>query len=228
MRASRRLAQIKIKEQAERSDTTRQSTDDDSKRKSKKFSISPKKGKIETPVKGKRRRRKRGTDDDEDSVPVPTSKDAPKKRRRKKMKDSIQAVKKFNARGSAWKSSSGSSSENEEEEEDDHLEFEEEEEEDILNKSDHEFSMESDVDDDESWQPVKRARTAKKEDLSEEQALIDDMPCKKCGGVDHPDMILLCDKCDDGWHASCLRPALMTIPEGDWFCPKCNHVSINF
>lgn len=223
MRASRRLAQIKIKEQAERSDTTRQSTDDDSKRKSKKFSISPKKGKIETPVKGKRRRRKRGTDDDEDSVPVPTSKDAPKKRRRKKMKDSIQAVKKFNARGSAWKSSSGSSSENEEEEEDDHLEFEEEEEEDILNKSDHEFSMESDVDDDESWQPVKRARTAKKEDLSEEQALIDDMPCKKCGGVDHPDMILLCDKCDDGWHASCLRPALMTIPEGDWFCPKCNH-----
>lgn len=54
------------------------------------------------------------------------------------------------------------SSENEEEEEDDHLEFEEEEEEDILNKSDHEFSMESDVDDDESWQPVKRARTAKK------------------------------------------------------------------
>ena len=36
-------------------------------------------------------------------------------------------------------------------------------------------------------------------------------------------MILLCDSCDDGWHASCLRPALMVIPEGDWFCPACNH-----
>ena len=33
------------------------------------------------------------------------------------------------------------------------------------------------------------------------------------GCADHPEWILLCDACDDGWHASCLRPPLMVIPE---------------
>ncbi|KAL1425473.1 hypothetical protein MTO96_019137 [Rhipicephalus appendiculatus] len=31
--------------------------------------------------------------------------------------------------------------------------------------------------------------------------------------------ILLCDVCDAGYHTSCLKPALMIIPDGDWFCP---------
>lgn len=52
-----------------------------------------------------------------------------------------------------------------------------------------------------------------------------DYPCQKCGKSDHPEWILLCDKCDNGWHASCLRPSLMLIPEGDWYCPPCQHVS---
>ena len=47
--------------------------------------------------------------------------------------------------------------------------------------------------------------------------------CKKCGKSDNPEWILLCDKCDDGWHASCLRPSLFVIPEGDWYCPDCQH-----
>lgn len=38
--------------------------------------------------------------------------------------------------------------------------------------------------------------------------------------------ILLCDKCDSGFHTACLRPPLMAIPDGNWFCPKCEHVSI--
>merc|ERR1711949_91697 len=37
------------------------------------------------------------------------------------------------------------------------------------------------------------------------------------GSADHPEWILLCDGCEDGWHLSCLRPALMVIPEGDWY-----------
>merc|ERR1712242_673981 len=48
----------------------------------------------------------------------------------------------------------------------------------------------------------------------------------KCGKGDHPEWILLCDSCEAGWHASCLRPALMVIPEGEWFCPDCNHKSL--
>lgn len=52
-----------------------------------------------------------------------------------------------------------------------------------------------------------------------------DYPCKKCAKSDQPEWMLLCDKCDAGWHCSCLRPALLQIPEGDWYCPPCQHVS---
>lgn len=53
---------------------------------------------------------------------------------------------------------------------------------------------------------------------------VDDFPCQKCQKKDHPEWILLCDKCDNGWHCSCLRPPLLGIPEGDWFCPPCEHI----
>ena len=36
--------------------------------------------------------------------------------------------------------------------------------------------------------------------------------------------ILLCDKCDVGYHTACLRPPLMIIPDGHWFCPPCEQV----
>ena len=44
----------------------------------------------------------------------------------------------------------------------------------------------------------------------------DDKEHLNSGHADHPEWILLCDDCEDGWHASCLRPSLMVIPEGDW------------
>ena len=50
--------------------------------------------------------------------------------------------------------------------------------------------------------------------------------CKKCAKSDHPEYILLCDTCDAGWHTSCIRPAIMVIPEGDWFCPDCMHAEL--
>lgn len=40
--------------------------------------------------------------------------------------------------------------------------------------------------------------------------------------------ILLCDSCDSGYHTACLRPPLMIIPDGEWFCPPCQHVSFPF
>merc|ERR1712130_800645 len=97
-----------------------------------------------------------------------------------------------------------------------------EEERDILFKSDHEFSCEREDEDDKI--EVKHARTgaAKRKKDEEEEVFA----CKKCGHGDHPEWILLCDSCEVGWHASCLRPALMVIPEGDWFCPDCNHKSL--
>ncbi|XP_062544990.1 remodeling and spacing factor 1 isoform X1 [Armigeres subalbatus] len=93
-------------------------------------------------------------------------------------------------------------------------------------KSDHEFSPESDLED-ESYIPVKRARTAKVEKFpDDDNESVDsdvDHSCQKCGKSDHPEWILLCDACDKGYHCSCLVPVLFIIPEGDWFCPLCQH-----
>lgn len=61
---------------------------------------------------------------------------------------------------------------------------------------------------------------------SDDEDEVDECPCQKCGKGDHPEWILLCDTCDGGWHCSCLRPPLFVIPEGDWFCPPCQHVII--
>ncbi|XP_068632975.1 remodeling and spacing factor 1 isoform X2 [Battus philenor] len=82
-------------------------------------------------------------------------------------------------------------------------------------KSDHEFSPESDLEDGEPTQPLKLARTLQEEN--------DDGFCKRCGSGEQPEWILLCDKCDAGYHGSCLKPMLLLVPEGDWYCPPCNH-----
>ncbi|XP_063061424.1 remodeling and spacing factor 1 [Engraulis encrasicolus] len=50
-----------------------------------------------------------------------------------------------------------------------------------------------------------------------------DDPCTHCGLPNHPELILLCDLCDHGYHTACLRPPLMIIPDGEWFCPPCQH-----
>lgn len=61
---------------------------------------------------------------------------------------------------------------------------------------------------------------ATEEEEEEEEAA----NCHKCGQSDHPEWILLCDRCDAGWHANCVKPPLLVIPEGNWFCPPCDHV----
>ena len=40
--------------------------------------------------------------------------------------------------------------------------------------------------------------------------------CKKCNKLDNPQQILICDKCEHGWHVYCLTPPLDVIPEGDF------------
>ncbi|CAH8460222.1 unnamed protein product [Schistosoma rodhaini] len=51
-------------------------------------------------------------------------------------------------------------------------------------------------------------------------------PCQVCFKSHLPDWILLCDRCDLGHHAMCLSPPLHIIPEGDWFCPRCQHATL--
>ncbi|CAH8448636.1 unnamed protein product [Schistosoma turkestanicum] len=51
-------------------------------------------------------------------------------------------------------------------------------------------------------------------------------PCQVCFKSHLPDWMLLCDRCDLGHHAMCLSPPLHIIPEGDWFCPRCQHTTL--
>ncbi|WOL19156.1 histone-lysine N-methyltransferase ATXR6 [Canna indica] len=50
----------------------------------------------------------------------------------------------------------------------------------------------------------------------------DSIQCEKCRSGDCPDELLLCDKCDRGFHIFCLRPILVSVPKGLWFCPSCS------
>ena len=61
------------------------------------------------------------------------------------------------------------------------------------------------------WQNPQLAR----EDLDQECQV-----CHKTKATKKHQM-LLCDRCNEGWHMSCLRPVVTKIPKGDWFCPRC-------
>jgi len=48
-----------------------------------------------------------------------------------------------------------------------------------------------------------------------------DTQCQVCHSPYKEDKMLLCDKCNAGWHLDCLIPPLTTIPSGVWECPHC-------
>ncbi|XP_043227858.1 bromodomain adjacent to zinc finger domain protein 2B-like isoform X5 [Amphibalanus amphitrite] len=45
--------------------------------------------------------------------------------------------------------------------------------------------------------------------------------CQFCTSGDHEEKLLLCDGCDKGYHTYCFKPAMDTIPDGDWYCFEC-------
>lgn len=49
----------------------------------------------------------------------------------------------------------------------------------------------------------------------------DKLMCEICGKGDDEDLIVICDKCNKGFHLYCLTPILPSVPSGDWFCSKC-------
>ncbi|XP_022737685.1 histone-lysine N-methyltransferase ATXR6-like [Durio zibethinus] len=52
----------------------------------------------------------------------------------------------------------------------------------------------------------------------------DDVCCERCGSGDFGSKLLLCDKCDKGYHLFCLRPILVSVPKCSWFCPSCSNI----
>ncbi|XP_073993027.1 uncharacterized protein isoform X3 [Rhodnius prolixus] len=236
VRHSRRIAQLKIKEEAERR-AIEEATLLSLKEKKKKKSTAKTSEKQEK--KKSKKKAKESEDGDESYVEIPEEK--LQKKKKKKKRDGLNFT-----LDRPWQSSSGTSSsdEEEEEEEEEHY-YDYEEEEYTVGKvvSDHEFSPESDLEKDgeDTATPVRRARTAIKGEVARESECVvtgeetiadiadkayEDYACEKCGQADHPEWILLCDKCDHGYHASCLRPPIMLIPEGDWFCPPCQHAML--
>lgn len=49
-----------------------------------------------------------------------------------------------------------------------------------------------------------------------------DVKCTVCESGENEDELLLCDRCDKGFHTGCLN--IPAIPPGDWYCPKCTRV----
>uniref|UniRef100_A0A803M7K8 BRCT domain-containing protein n=1 Tax=Chenopodium quinoa TaxID=63459 RepID=A0A803M7K8_CHEQI len=55
----------------------------------------------------------------------------------------------------------------------------------------------------------------------------DDLGCQVCGSTDRGEVMLVCGDesgstgCGIGTHIDCCDPPLESIPEEDWFCPKC-------
>ena len=46
-------------------------------------------------------------------------------------------------------------------------------------------------------------------------------PCMVCLSPEDAATMLLCDKCNNGYHLTCLTPPLLSVPKGDWLCPAC-------
>ncbi|XP_059661778.1 lysine-specific demethylase JMJ17 isoform X2 [Cornus florida] len=48
-----------------------------------------------------------------------------------------------------------------------------------------------------------------------------DQICEQCRSGLHGEVMLLCDRCNRGWHIYCLSPPLKQIPPGNWYCLEC-------
>jgi [histone H3]-trimethyl-L-lysine4 demethylase len=45
--------------------------------------------------------------------------------------------------------------------------------------------------------------------------------CESCGEPGNAYSLALCDGCEHGYHPQCIDPPLRSIPQSDWFCPRC-------
>ena len=48
-----------------------------------------------------------------------------------------------------------------------------------------------------------------------------DIWCEFCKETDTSTPMLLCDKCDRGYHIGCFDPPIKQVPKGKWLCPIC-------
>ncbi|KAM3290302.1 putative Histone-lysine N-methyltransferase ATXR5 isoform X2 [Capsicum chacoense] len=62
-------------------------------------------------------------------------------------------------------------------------------------------------------------------DEKEEEEVEEDyggVVCEQCGSGERAEELLLCDKCNKGFHMLCLSPIVVRVPIGPWHCPHCS------
>ncbi|VDK65867.1 unnamed protein product [Onchocerca ochengi] len=79
--------------------------------------------------------------------------------------------------------------------------------------------VESEEDEDSDDDQEKKAKKERKK--ATEETL-----CMKCSKSSNPEVLLLCDLCDEAWHTWCLHPILWYVPDDDWFCPNCQQAML--
>ena len=68
-----------------------------------------------------------------------------------------------------------------------------------------------------SWEELCKARGTHGD--AEDGPTDDDQTCEVC---DDPGELLICDRCEKGFHLACVKPKPLTaIPKGDWSCHTC-------
>nr|CAI5853739.1 unnamed protein product [Callosobruchus analis] len=72
------------------------------------------------------------------------------------------------------------------------------------------------------YQPRKYAYNCEKcNDIQERKCKY--CSCCVCGGKEDWESTILCDECDDGYHLTCLKPPLESVPDEEWYCPECKN-----
>ncbi|PKA59774.1 Histone-lysine N-methyltransferase ATXR6 [Apostasia shenzhenica] len=67
---------------------------------------------------------------------------------------------------------------------------------------------------------------AAKPALSVTEDYYSDVLCQQCRSGERENMLILCDRCDMGYHIYCLRPIVIRVPAGPWFCPSCTEEKV--
>lgn len=68
---------------------------------------------------------------------------------------------------------------------------------------------------------VQEERVKEEEENEKEKEKELDQICEQCRSGLHGDVMLLCDRCNKGWHLYCLSPPLEQVPSGNWYCLEC-------
>ncbi|XP_034732715.1 PHD and RING finger domain-containing protein 1-like [Etheostoma cragini] len=66
-----------------------------------------------------------------------------------------------------------------------------------------------------------KVRMKKNDDDDDEEEGSNAIICEKCGRSDRRHRLLVCIRCDSGYHMECLTPSLNTGPDGGWTCAEC-------